>query len=158
MSHGCGGYDRGMADPGDAALLASDLRLALGQLVRRLRVEHQLSLSHASVLARLDREGTRHISSLAAAERVRPQSMAQTVAELEAEDLVERRADPTDGRRFLIDMTPKGRKALEADRQRRQGWLTQTIIEEFSLDERARLMDAVALLRQLGEFEPAASA
>jgi DNA-binding MarR family transcriptional regulator len=139
----------------DPALTASELRLALGQLVRRLRVEHRLSLSHAIVLARLDRDGTRHISSLAAAERVRPQSMAQTVAELESDGLVQRRADPTDGRRFLIDMTPKGRRMLEADRQRRQGWLTEAITNEFSLEERALLQQAVVLLHRLSEFEPA---
>jgi DNA-binding MarR family transcriptional regulator len=144
-----------MPDADDPALTASELRLALGQLVRRLRVEHRLSLSHALVLARLDLEGTRHISSLAAAERVRPQSMAQTVAELEGDGLVSRRADPTDGRRFLIDMTPKGRRMLEADRQRRQGWLTEAITTEFSIEERQLLMQAVVLLRRLSAFEPA---
>ena len=123
--------------------------------MRRLRVEHQLSLSHAVVLARLDRDGTRHISSLAASERVRPQSMAQTVAELESDGLVQRRADPTDGRRFLIDMTAKGRRMLEADRQRRQGWLTDAITTEFTSDERALLRRAVQLLHKLSEFEPA---
>jgi DNA-binding MarR family transcriptional regulator len=144
-----------MSDPDNPALTASELRLALGQLVRRLRVEHRLSLSHALVLSRLDREGTRHISSLAAAERVRPQSMAQTVAELETDGLVSRRADPTDGRRFLIDMTAKGRRMLEADRQRRQGWLTEAISNEFSVEERELLMQAVVLLRRLADFEPA---
>jgi DNA-binding MarR family transcriptional regulator len=141
-------------DSDDPALTASELRLALGQLVRRLRVEHRLSLSHALVLARLDLEGTRHISSLASAERVRPQSMAQTVAELESDGLVSRRADPTDGRRFLIDMTAKGRRMLEADRQRRQGWLTEAITTEFSVEERRLLMQAVVLLRRLSAFEP----
>jgi DNA-binding MarR family transcriptional regulator len=142
----------------DPALLASELRLALGQLVRRLRVEHRLSLSHASVLARLDIDGTRHISSLAAVEGVRPQSMAQTIAELEAEKLVQRRPDPTDGRRFLIDLTPRGSEMLEADRQRRQGWLTSAIVEEFSDAERAHLAEAVAVLRRLGAFQPANAA
>jgi DNA-binding MarR family transcriptional regulator len=142
-----------MPEPSDPALLASDLRLALGQLVRRLRIEHRLSLSHASVLARLDLDGTRHISSLASLEGVRPQSMAQTIAELEAEGLVQRRPDPTDGRRFLIDMTAKGRKSLESDRQRRQGWLTAAILAEFDREEREHLMDAVLLLRRLGGSE-----
>jgi DNA-binding MarR family transcriptional regulator len=143
-----------MPEPSDPALLARDLRLALGQLVRRLRIEHRLSLSHASVLARLDHDGTRHISSLASLERVRPQSMAQTITELEAEGLVQRRPDPTDGRRFLIDMTPKGRKSLEADRQRRQGWLTEAILAEFDDEDRVQLMDAVHLLRKLGDAQP----
>jgi hypothetical protein len=59
---------------------ASELRIVIGQLVRRLRAEHRFPISHASVLARLDREGPRTTSALAAAERVRPQSMAQTLS------------------------------------------------------------------------------
>ena len=52
-----------------------------------------------TVLGRLDREGPASISDLAAAERMRPQSMAQTVRDLEAAGLVSRRPDPDDGRR-----------------------------------------------------------
>ena len=94
----------------------------------------------------------------AAVEGVRPQSMAQTIAELEAEKLVQRRPDPTDGRRFLIDLTPRGSEMLEADRQRRQGRLTSAIVEEFSDAERAHLAEAVAVLRRLGAFQPANAA
>ena len=41
------------------------------------------------------------VSDLAAAEHVRPQSMAQTVGDLEDEGLVSRRPDPDDRRRAL---------------------------------------------------------
>jgi DNA-binding MarR family transcriptional regulator len=139
----------------DPALLASELRLALGQLVRRLRVEHRLSLSYVAVLARLDREGTHSISSLATAERVRPQSMAQTINELESEGLIHRRPDPTDGRRTLVDMTADGHRMLEEDRHRRQGWLTEAITSELTPSERVDLMKAVGLLRRLGELDAA---
>ena len=64
----------------------------LGQLVRRLRTENSFSISQGAVLARLDREGPQTTSALAAAERVRPQSMAQTIAELQATGFVGRRA------------------------------------------------------------------
>jgi DNA-binding MarR family transcriptional regulator len=140
-----------MAATDDPALLASELRLALGQLVRRLRVEHRLSLSHASVLARLEREGTHSIGSLAAGERIRPQSMAQTVRDMEADGLIERRADPEDGRRSLVETTPAGRAALAEDRRRREGWLTEAIANELTDEERAGLMQAIGLLRRLGE-------
>jgi DNA-binding MarR family transcriptional regulator len=142
-----------MADAVDPALLASELRLALGQLVRRLRAEHRLSLSHVAVLARLDREGTHSIGSLATAERIRPQSMAQTIRDMESDGLIARRADPTDGRRSLVDMTPGGREMLEEDRRRRQGWLTEALASELNADERADLMKAVDLLRRLGELD-----
>ena len=58
--------------------LAHDLRETLGRLVRRLRSEPgSLPVAHATVLARLDREGPAGTSDLAAAERMRPQSMAR---------------------------------------------------------------------------------
>jgi DNA-binding MarR family transcriptional regulator len=142
-----------MPEAPDPALLASELRLALGQLVRRLRVEHRRSLTYVAGLARLDREGTQGISSLAAAERVRPQSMAQTIHELESEGLITRRSDPTDGRRTLVDMTADGHRMLEEDRHRRQGWLTEAITSELTPSERVDLMRAVGLLRRLGELD-----
>src|ERR1700755_2853964 len=103
--------------------LAGDLRLVLGQLVRRLRSEHIFSLSQGAVLGRLDRGGVQSVSELARLERVRPQSMAQTGKELEAEALVSRRPDPDDGRRALVELTPEGLSTLEEDRRRRVGWL-----------------------------------
>jgi hypothetical protein len=51
--------------------LAGDLRVVLGQLVRRLRSVHGFSLSQAAVLGRLDREGTMSIGDLAACVRSR---------------------------------------------------------------------------------------
>ena len=83
----------------DTPLLAAELRGVIGQLIRRLRNENLFPLNQASVLGRLDREGPCSVSDLAAAERVRPQSMAQTVGDLEADGLVERSPDPDDRRR-----------------------------------------------------------
>src|SRR5690349_17593202 len=111
----------------DVAPLASELRVVLGRLIRRLRTEHRFPLSHGSVLGRLDREGTSSIGDLAVAERVRSQSMTQTVADLEAEGLIARRADPGDGRRTLIELTASGRETLQADRRKRDGWLADAI-------------------------------
>src|SRR5579862_2757076 len=116
----------------DTPRLASDLRVVLGQLVRRLRSEHGFSLSHGAVLGRLDREGAQTISQLALAERVRPQSMAQTVGELEADGLISRRPDPADGRRALLELTESGRERLAAYRRDREGWLIQAIGEGLS--------------------------
>lgn len=137
--------------PPNTALLASDLRVVLGQLVRRLRSEHRFSLSHGTVLGRLDREGPRSVSELATAERVRPQSMAQTVSELEAEGLVTRSPDSEDRRRAVVELTDAGRVVLGADRRNREGWLAQAIAEGFSEEERRILNEAVGLLRRLAE-------
>jgi DNA-binding MarR family transcriptional regulator len=136
----------------DPARAASELRVVLGRLMRRLRAEHTLPLSHATVLARLEREPARTASELAAAERVRPQSMAQTLAELEADGLVTRRPDPTDRRRALVELAEAGRAALEHDRLRREGWLSAAIGENLSEDEQSVLAEAIGLLGRLVEL------
>src|ERR1700678_839411 len=140
-----------MATAIDSTRLASELRLMLGQLMRRLRAEHRFSLSQGAVLGRLDREGTRSIGDLASAERVRPQSMAQTIADLEAEGLIARRPDPADGRRTLVALTEQGRETLEADRRQREGWLARAIAEDLSPAEQELLARATSLLQRLSE-------
>jgi DNA-binding MarR family transcriptional regulator len=133
----------------DTRLLASELRIVLGQLIRRLRAEHRFSLSQGAVLGRLDRQGTMSIGDLAAAERVRPQSMTQTIADLEGEGLIERRADPRDGRRALVALTEQGLETLQADRRHREGWLSRAIADDLSEEEQRTLSEAVALLERL---------
>jgi DNA-binding MarR family transcriptional regulator len=133
----------------DPAHVASDLRVVLGQVVRRLRAEHRFPLSHGVVLGRLDREGAQTASDLALKERVRPQSMAQTVADLESDGYVERRPDPGDRRRALVKLTRSGRAALERDREQREGWLAVAIADRLSPDEQRVLSQAVEILRRL---------
>jgi DNA-binding MarR family transcriptional regulator len=133
------------------ARVATDLRVVLGHLVRRLRAENSFPLSHGVVLARLDREGPQSVSDLAAAERVRPQSMAQTVGDLESDGLVLRRPDPGDRRRALVELTEMGRQTLRTDRERREGWLASAIERDLSPEEQATVRDAVDLLRRLAE-------
>jgi DNA-binding MarR family transcriptional regulator len=135
----------------DTSRLASELRIVLGQLIRRLRAEHRFSLSQGSVLGRLDRERSMSIGDLAIGERVRPQSMAQTISDLEGLGLIARRADPTDGRRTLVDLTDEGRQTLEADRRHRDGWLARAISEDLSAEEQRVLTQALALLRRLAD-------
>jgi DNA-binding MarR family transcriptional regulator len=135
----------------DTSLVASELRVVLGQLMRRLRAEHRFPLSHGAVLGRLDRQGPLSTVELAAAERVRPQSMGQTLAELETQGLVSRRPDEADGRRTLLELTDAGRQTLAEDRQRREGWLTEAIEQEFSAEEQEVLAQAIPLLARLTE-------
>jgi DNA-binding MarR family transcriptional regulator len=138
----------------DSARVASDLRLVIGQLVRRLRAEHRFPLAQGTVLGRLDREGPQSVSDLAAKERVRHQSMTQTVLDLEADGFVERRPDPRDRRRALVDLTDAGRAALEEDRRNRVGWLAGAIEERLSARERRVLEEAAELLRRLSDGPP----
>jgi len=136
----------------DSSLLASDLRVVLGQLVRRLRAEHRFPLTHAAVLGRLDREGPLSTVELATAERVRPQSMSQILAELEAQDLISRTPDAADRRRTLLTLTSTGHAALEEDRLRRVGWLSNAIEQGFTLEEQHKLEAALPLLARLADL------
>jgi DNA-binding MarR family transcriptional regulator len=141
-----------MPTPVKSGPLAGELREALGRLVRRLRAEHRFPLSQGLVMGRLDREGPQSTSDLATAERVRPQSMSQTVADLEAQGLISRRPDPDDRRRALLELTEAGRKWLGEERARREGWLAQALEAELSGEERAVLARAVGLLDRLAEL------
>jgi DNA-binding MarR family transcriptional regulator len=132
--------------------LASDLRVVIGHLIRRLRAERRdLSLSQITVLGQLDRGGPSSISKLASGERVRPQSMASTVASLVAAGLAARTQDPADGRRVVITLTAAGRAAVLADRRRREGWLAEAIDRDLSAREQRVLAEATALLRRLAD-------
>lgn len=133
------------------ALLAHELRETLGRLVRRLRAEPGLSSGRMVVLGRLDREGPASISDLAAGERMRPQSMAQTVHDLESDGLVSRRPDPADGRRAFIKLTTSGHELLRTTRAQRETCLTKALEDELEANERALLHKALALLSRIAD-------
>jgi DNA-binding MarR family transcriptional regulator len=135
----------------DAGRIASDLRIVIGGLIRRLRVENTLPISQGAVLSRLDREGPQTTSSLAAAEHVRPQSMAATVADLGTQSLVARRPHPLDRRQILIELTERGHEKLADDRRRREGWLAQAI-GTLTPEEQETLVGAVPLIRRLTQL------
>ena len=136
----------------ESAPIAHEFRETLGRVIRRLRAEGgQPPVGQMAVLGRLDREGPASTSDLAAAERMRPQSMAQTVRELESAGLVSRRPDPDDGRRALVELTPAGLERLHTTRARREGWLSAALERELTADERAALARALALLRRVAD-------
>jgi DNA-binding MarR family transcriptional regulator len=135
----------------DVTTSASELRMVLGLLVRRLRAEHRLPVSHGTVLGRLERDGPATTSALAAAERVRPQSMAQTLSELEAAGLIDRTPDAHDRRQVHIALTDRGYARLGEERALREGWLANAIETELTPEEQTVLIRAVELLRRLAE-------
>jgi len=136
--------------PVESAPIAHEFRETLGRVIRRLRAEGgQPPVGQMAVLGRLDREGPASTSDLAAAERMRPQSMAQTVHDLEAAGFVSRRPDPDDGRRALVELTPVGLEVLTSARARREDWLSEVLERDFSAAERRTLREALELLERL---------
>lgn len=136
-------------------LLAGELRISLGKLIRRVREQaHSGDFTSAqkSVLLRLDRDGPATVSALARAESVRPQSMRITVAGLEALGAITGEPDPTDGRQTLIDLTPGFRKTLKVSRSAKDDWLVRALQVQLSPQEQGELATAVKLLQRLADF------
>jgi DNA-binding MarR family transcriptional regulator len=135
----------------DAAV--TELSLAIGQLVRRLRAETnpgELSLTQLATLARLEKAGWMTTADLARAESVKPQSMGTTLADLEQGGLVQRRAHPTDGRQVLFGLTAAGVEARRKRRVAKQEWL-RTAMARLDPDEQRTLVAAIALIKRLGD-------
>lgn len=131
---------------------ARDLRVVLSRLRRRLvdvADTHELTPSQLSVLSRLGKEGPASASDLAAAERIRPQSVAATLAVLEERALVIRRPDPGDGRRQLVSLSPAGTALFDDRRRHREEWLSRALEERLTESERQTVIDAAALLERL---------
>lgn len=128
---------------------ARELRLVIGQLVRRARAQVDLPTAQAAVLGYLDREGPLSTSELATRQRVRHQSMSRTVGQLITVGLIASRRHPQDGRKILLTLTEAGRTEIEAQRTRRADWLADAIASELAPDEQRALADVIPLLSRL---------
>lgn len=137
-----------------ASAVARDVRVVFGRLRRRLQevaTAEDLTASQTSVLVRLGTGGAASASALAGAERVRPQSMATTLAALQQRGFVRRDPDPEDGRRQLVSLTATGRERAVGERAARHGWLADAVAERYTDAERATLAEALTLLDRLTE-------
>jgi DNA-binding MarR family transcriptional regulator len=138
----------------DLLRAGNDLKVVLGRLVRRLRQGHapgELTLSELSVLSRLDRDGPATPGTLADGERIRPQAMGATLAVLEQRKLVDRSADPADGRRCLMSVTGQGRRVLLDRRTRSVHAVTTALAEGFTTAEQRQLIAIIPLLERLAD-------
>ena len=111
-----------------------------------------LSLTAAATLATLDRGGPRRLTALAAREGVTQPAMTQVVARLQDAGLVERVADPADGRVVQVRITAEGeamlarRRAVRADR-------VALLLARLSPDEQAALAAALPAMDALANAQ-----
>jgi DNA-binding MarR family transcriptional regulator len=131
---------------------AEKLRLVVRVLNRRAQAdtgEGSPTRSEQAVLAWLDERGAMSPTALARSERVRPQSMGQTLDTLEQAGLVRRARHPSDRRQVLISLTRAGRQALGRGRRLRQAWLAGAMRTLLDADERRTLFAAIDLLDRI---------
>ena len=130
-----------------------DFTQAIGLLMRRVRAaaaSHELSLTEAAVMARLDKDGPATTADLARAEGMKPQSMGTTIAALEEMRMVERKPHPTDGRQVHIALTAKGAVVRKSAKEAKRTWLAQAIAQ-LDEQERVALFKAAEIIRRLAE-------
>jgi DNA-binding MarR family transcriptional regulator len=143
-----------MSDGASPAATAIALTASMRQLRARLRQESppglaELTMPQALALARIVDEGPTSNAALAAGEYMRPQSTHEMVLFLEGRSFVERRADPADGRRVLIEATPDGRRVVSELMGLRHQWLAGVIEHELSAAEQEMLSIAARLMGRI---------
>ena len=139
---------------------ADPLAVRLAVAIKRLRARFreaawaggvELPIAHVSLIKRLRNDGATTASELAAAEHVTPQAIAQTLATLKRTGLVRSAADPTDGRKSVISVTPAGNRLFESAIASRDAWLARAIESVVSPRERAALEKSIELLERLAD-------
>ncbi|GIH12071.1 MarR family winged helix-turn-helix transcriptional regulator [Rugosimonospora africana] len=140
--------DRGTAE------VAVRLSVALKRLRSRLREEAGMTrtgftLTQLALLQRLVDGGPTTAASLAAAEHVSQQAIAQSVAPLKEAGLVQTAPGVSDRRKVMISVTQSGRDLYVSLLMSREAWLTRAIDTIVSPRERAALETAIELLERL---------
>ncbi len=142
-----------MGDEPDVDEVAEAVLAGVSLLVRRVRqspVEGELSMPERSAMSRLARNGPATSAALARLEQISPQSMGATLARLEARGVVQRGADPSDGRRVVLSLTAAGVSLLRTKRSARSAQLARALADGFSEAELVQLAAAAPLLERLG--------
>jgi DNA-binding MarR family transcriptional regulator len=134
----------------DPAALASQLRLSVHRLARKLRRESRPEASPTllSALATVERNGPLTAGSLAQHEQIRKPTCTRLIAHLLEAALVERTPDPTDGRVAWLQVTPEGRRMLHQVRRRKDAYLAARM-RQLSSEELETLERATAILDRL---------
>jgi DNA-binding MarR family transcriptional regulator len=97
----------------DPSAVSARLAFAVGRVNRRLATATGgLSYGLLSALATVAKNGPMRLAEVAQIEMVSAPSVTRVIAELEHRGLVARSSDATDGRAFLIQVTPAGTDAV----------------------------------------------
>jgi len=132
----------------DPDLNVSDLTTIIEELTTifiRLPSVERLSFTTLSVLHTLSRKGPLRLTELTATEQMTQPAITQMVTRLEQDGLVERLADPRDGRAVLVQLTPRGAQIVEVRRAARVKQLS-SLLDRLSQEEREAIAAALPAL------------
>ncbi|NMO89423.1 MarR family winged helix-turn-helix transcriptional regulator [Actinomycetospora sp. TBRC 11914] len=134
----------------DDPMLPARLRLAIGRLNRRIRVDSAAVLPplQTSVLVTLEEHEPLRLSELARREAVTPPTMSRVLAALDDAGLLVRTPDPQDARSALVELSPEGRAMIEQLRTERTAVLAERL-ERLAPEHREALAAAVPALEAL---------
>ena len=103
------------------AELAARLRLVVGRLNRRIRIDGQESVPplQLSAMVTVEEHGPLRLSELARREAVSVPTMSRVLAALDEQGLVVRTPDPQDARSVLVTLSDEGERRLAEVRSHR---------------------------------------
>ena len=138
----------------NATRCATQVRRTVSHLHRKLRASLQqagISMAKLSVVGQAFRAGRITPTELAAREGVKIQTLTRLLSELEADGWLRRVPHESDGRRFLLSLTPIGRKRLAEAGQASDASLAKIIQTTLQAADVDLLLRACVLLERLDE-------
>jgi DNA-binding MarR family transcriptional regulator len=111
------------------------------------------TLLQLAILSRLIAHGPATAASLALAEHVTQQAVAQSLRPLEGAELIRGERDPRDARKRQMMVTAAGRALVESIYESRDAWLTHAIEATVGPDDREPLESAIELLERIATIE-----
>jgi DNA-binding MarR family transcriptional regulator len=134
----------------DQTELAARLRLAVGRLHRRIRIDGRESIPplQLSALVTVEEHGPLRLSELARREAVTAPTMSRVLTALCEQGLVVRTPDPQDARGVLITLSPEGVARLADVRSTRTALVARRLTR-LDAGQRAALVAALPALEAL---------
>jgi DNA-binding MarR family transcriptional regulator len=137
-------------ETGEQTELAARLRLVVGRLHRRIRIDGRESIPplQLSALVTVEQHGPLRLSELARREAVTAPTMSRVLAALDEQGLVIRTPDPHDARGVRIVLSEEGAARIAEVRSHRTALFARRLAR-LDEEERQRIADALPALEAL---------
>jgi DNA-binding MarR family transcriptional regulator len=147
---GVPGRHRSDTPEDDETELAARLRLVVGRLNRRIRIDGRESVPplQLSALVTVEELGPLRLSELARREAVSVPTMSRVLAALDEQGLVVRTPDPQDARGVLVTLSAEGERRLTQVRSHRTALVARRL-GRLDAAQRASLLAALPALEAL---------